>query len=153
MPAPGFRENALPLVFRLPLSVTPIAIEPRAASPTVCPTAAKTRRYWAVRLAKLAGRVLLTAYFIFALLILGLRYVLLPHVEDYRGDLERLLSSSLELPVAIGHIDAHWNGLNPWLSLHGVQLHDRQHRPALTLDNIEAELSWTSLLFFDLRLP
>ena len=105
-----------------------------------------------MRLAKLAGRVLLTAYFIFALLILGLRYVLLPHVEDYRGDLERLLSSSLELPVAIGHIDAHWNGLNPWLSLHGVQLHDRQHRPALTLDNIEAELSWTSLLFFDLRL-
>ncbi len=98
------------------------------------------------------GRLLLGLYFVFALLVLGLRHVVLPHVEDYRGDIEKVLSSSLELPVAIGHVEAHWNGLNPWLALRNVRLHDRQNRPALTLDYIEAELSWTSLLVLDLRL-
>ena len=99
-----------------------------------------------------AGRLLLAAYFAFALLILALRYIILPHIEDYRGDIEHLISASLDLPVAIGSIDAHWDGLHPWLALHQVQLHDRQHHPALTLDNIEAELSWASLLVFDIRL-
>ncbi|MBP9713376.1 MAG: TIGR02099 family protein [Sterolibacterium sp.] len=102
-------------------------------------------------LGTLCWRLALGLYFVLALLILTLRYAVLPHIEDYRGDIERALSSSLHLPVAIARIDAHWQGLLPYLSLHGLQVHDREGRAALGFDNIEAELSWTSLLYFEPR--
>ena len=32
-------------------------------------------------------------YFGFVLAVLGLRYVVLPHIEDYRGDIERMMGA------------------------------------------------------------
>ena len=129
-----------------------------AIKPDTSSSAAKTRHMrhtWPglpARLTSVLWWLAMTVYFVFALIILTLRYAILPHVEDYRSDIERALSSSLNLPVAIASIDAHWQGLLPNLALHGMQIHDRQGRPALAFDNVEAELSWTSLLYFDLRL-
>jgi uncharacterized protein (TIGR02099 family) len=97
------------------------------------------------------ARFALVAYFLLALGILVLRYVVLPQIDDYRGQVEQAVSASLELPVAIAEIDAHWQGLRPYMALHGVQVHDSQGNPALALDHVEAELSWTTLLFFELR--
>lgn len=98
------------------------------------------------------GWLLTLGYFGFALVFLTLRYAVLPHIDDYRADIERMLSASIGLPVSIASIDSQWQGLRPGLALHGFAVRDRQGRPALALDNVAAELSWTSLLHFSLRL-
>lgn len=91
-------------------------------------------------------------YFGFALIILALRYSVLPNIENYRPDIERGISQAAGLPVSIARIDTHWQGLRPHLSLRGFSIHDAAGRPGLTFDTVETELSWTSLWRWELRL-
>ena len=91
-------------------------------------------------------------YFAFALLLLALRYAILPQIESYRGDVEQLISSAINRPVGIRRIEAHWAGLRPALNMEGFEIRDTQGRPALGFDQVEAELSWNSLWHFQLRL-
>ena len=114
--------------------------------------AASRRHPWWRRAMGLAAALLILAYFGFALIFLSLRYAVLPHIEDYRGSIERVLSGAIGLPVSIASIDGQWQGLRPHLALHGFAVRDRAGRPALTLDKVEADVSWTSLLYFGLRL-
>ncbi len=92
------------------------------------------------------------AYFGFALIILTLRYSVLPNIENYRADIERGISQAAGLPVSIARIDTHWKGLRPQLSLRGFSIHDDAGRPGLTFDTVETELSWASLWRWQLRL-
>lgn len=71
-------------------------------------------------------------YFGFALIILALRYSVLPNIESYRPDIERGISQTAGLPVTIARIDTHWQGLRPHLSLRGFSIHDAAGRPGLT---------------------
>jgi hypothetical protein len=91
-------------------------------------------------------------YFGFALIILALRYSVLPNIESYRDDIERGISQAAGLPVTIARIDTHWQGLRPHLSLRGFSIHDAAGRPGLTFDTVETELSWASLWNWQLRL-
>jgi len=97
-------------------------------------------------------RGLLLLYFAFVLLVLALRYLILPNVENYRSDIERAASRALGLSVAIGGIAASWDGINPDLVLSDVRLSDAQGQPALTFTRVESILSWTSLPRLQLRL-
>ncbi|MEW5889670.1 MAG: YhdP family protein [Pseudomonadota bacterium] len=92
------------------------------------------------------------AYFGLAALVLVTRYVVLPNIEQYRPVLEAALSRSLGLRVEIASLDAQWRGLRPQLGLHGLRVHDREGRPALAFDNVEAELAWSSLWHLQPRL-
>jgi len=40
-------------------------------------------------------------YFAFALLLLALRYSILPQIENYRGDIERMIGTAINRPVGI----------------------------------------------------
>ncbi len=91
-------------------------------------------------------------YFIVALALLVLRYAVLPEIDRHRGDLERALSDSLGLRVSVAAVDAHWQGLRPYLGLHQLQIFDRNGRLALSFDRVNTEFAWSSLLFWDLRL-
>lgn len=91
-------------------------------------------------------------YFAFALLLLALRYAILPQIESYRGDVEQMISAGINRPVGIRKIEAHWAGLRPALNLEGFEIRDPQGRPALGFDQVEAELAWSSLWHFQLRL-
>lgn len=91
-------------------------------------------------------------YFGFALIILTLRYSVLPNIENYRADIERGISQTAGLPVTIARIDTHWQGLRPHLSLRGFSIHDAAGRPGLTFDTVETEMSWSSLWHWQLRL-
>lgn len=91
-------------------------------------------------------------YFGFALIILALRYSVLPNIEHYRADIERGISQTAGLPVTIARIDTHWQGLRPHLTLRGFSIHDDAGRPGLTFDTVETELSWASLWHWQLRL-
>jgi uncharacterized protein (TIGR02099 family) len=91
-------------------------------------------------------------YFSFVLLVLLLRYSVLPNIEHYRADIEQRVSQALGQTVSIGHIEARWAGINPDLTLLDVRVADAQGRPALALARVETVLSWWSVPNFQLRL-
>jgi len=91
------------------------------------------------------GWLALTAYFVFCLTLIGLRLWWMPHIDDWRGEIERRASEVLKQQVSIGRIEASWQGFNPRLQLTNVQLHDSTGAVSLALPQIEAVLSWTSV--------
>ena len=91
-------------------------------------------------------------YFGFALVVLTLRYSVLPNIESYRVDIERGISQTAGMPVSIAHIDTHWQGLRPHLTLRGFSIRDAAGRPGLTFDTVETEMSWASLWRWQLTL-
>jgi uncharacterized protein (TIGR02099 family) len=97
-------------------------------------------------------RLLVLAYFIFCILFLGLRYVVLPNIDNYKGSVETLATRVLGNKVAIETINASWDGLQPHLSLGKVTVHDKSGNEALSLPEVSATVSWWSLMVGDLRL-
>lgn len=91
-------------------------------------------------------------YFAVALLVIVLRYGLLPQIENYRGDIEQAISAAIQQPVRIRAIEAHWVGLRPVLNLQGVEIRDAVGDSLLNLEHVTAEPAWDSLLYGELRL-
>ena len=92
------------------------------------------------------------AFFVFATLVLALRFWLLPDIERYRGDIVAAIERSVGLPIKIGGIEAGWLGLHPRISLSDVHLYDHQGREVLALPSIRNVVSWRSLLYGQIRL-
>jgi uncharacterized protein (TIGR02099 family) len=96
-------------------------------------------------------KLVLLAYFSFAVLFLFLRYAILPNIDYYKGDIERLASRAVGNPVTISRIYASWKGLRPSLYLADVTLHDAQGHDALDLPSVSATLSWWTLVAGEVR--
>jgi uncharacterized protein (TIGR02099 family) len=96
-------------------------------------------------------KLALLLYFAFTVLFLTLRYIVLPNIDHYKGDIEHAASRAVGNPVTISRIYASWNGFRPNLFLGDVVLHDQQGRPALTLPSVSATLSWWSVVAADVR--
>ena len=90
-------------------------------------------------------KLTLLVYFLFAILFLLLRYAVLPNIDYYKADIERLASRAVGNQVSIARIYASWEGLRPNLFLGDVVLRDPQGRAALTLPSVSATLAWWSL--------
>jgi uncharacterized protein (TIGR02099 family) len=97
-------------------------------------------------------KLTILVYFLFAILILVLRYAILPNIDMYKGDIEQAASKLTGNQVSIARIYASWSGLHPSLFLGDVQLRDHQGRQVLSLPSISATLSWWSLPTASLRL-
>ncbi len=97
-------------------------------------------------------KLLALAYFLFATLVLVLRYGVLPNIEHYKPAIEAAASRALGQPVAAGGIQADWHGLRPHLSLSDVVVRDATGQPALVLPRVSAVLSWTTVVQGELRL-
>ena len=117
-------------------SVTPSSSPPSSSPP---------RRAVLQRAATWIFRGLVLAYFVAALGILGVRYILLPQANAYRSEIALAIGEALGLPVDIGAIDTSWNGLRPRLKLARLVVRDQAGRDALMLSRVDATLSWTSL--------
>ncbi|PKO48170.1 MAG: TIGR02099 family protein [Betaproteobacteria bacterium HGW-Betaproteobacteria-4] len=120
------------------------------AIPTDVRIALYHRLHWlwpvlASRGIRLLGWGVFAAWLAFVVLILALRYAVLPKIGDYQSEIERAVTQAVGLPVKIGHIEARWRGLNPDLVLDEVMVADRQGAPAFTLARIEGVLSWHTL--------
>jgi uncharacterized protein (TIGR02099 family) len=102
-------------------------------------------RPWPHRILRVVVWVGIVAYFATALLVLVMRYSVLPQIAERRGDIERTLSESLKRPVTIGAIDGRWQGFWPNLQIHDVRILDTAGRTALALNEVEADLAWASL--------
>jgi uncharacterized protein (TIGR02099 family) len=94
---------------------------------------------------KAVGVLLLVVYFLFALLYLGTRYWLMPHIDEYRPRIEGTVSRMLGTKVLVDQIETEWRGINPHLRLMNVRLYDAADNVALALPQLEATLSWTSV--------
>jgi uncharacterized protein YhdP len=96
-------------------------------------------------------KLALLVYFAFTILFLVLKYAVLPNIDYYKGDIERLASDAVGNRVSIARIYASWDGLRPNLFLGDVVLRDPQGRPALSLPSVSATLAWWSLLAGEAR--
>ena len=70
----------------------------------------KTSMRW---IGKVSAWLLLFAGFLFAAVVLSLRYWLLPDIEQYRTDIAASLSKIAGQQVTIGKISGDWQGLRP----------------------------------------
>ncbi|GHU18658.1 DUF3971 domain-containing protein [Betaproteobacteria bacterium] len=91
-------------------------------------------------------------YFLFILLILSLRYAILPNIDSYRPVIERMIEDNVGRKVSIGRIEAGWAGLHPDLTLYEVRIADAEGRSALAFSRVAAVLSWWSVPAGRLRL-
>jgi uncharacterized protein (TIGR02099 family) len=109
-----------------------------------------------LRIVLAAGRVAwlltLVTYFVFALAVLVTRYYLLPHIDDWRPRIESAASAALHAPVTIATIEADWQGLHPRLRLGEVAIKGSDGLTTLALGQVDAVLSWTSLLALQPRM-
>jgi uncharacterized protein (TIGR02099 family) len=96
--------------------------------------------------------LLLLALFVCSATVLSLRYWVLPNIESYRTDIATAITGAAGQRVTIAGIVADWEGLRPHLVLRDVQVYDQRGRQALILNQVEATLSWWSLLVGELRL-
>ena len=104
------------------------------------------------KLSCLAGRAIVAAYFLFCILFLGLRYGVMPNIDHYKPDIERLASQAIGQPVSIARIDASWSRFTPRLALTDVAVHDHAGGVALRLPKVTAALSWWSVPVGEVRL-
>ncbi len=86
-----------------------------------------------------------------AIVLLTLRYRVLPNIELYHEQITAAASAALGQPLTIGKIGADWDGLRPRLLLSDVQILDRQGRVVLSLPHLENTVAWTSLPTLELR--
>ncbi|HUH60470.1 MAG TPA: YhdP family protein [Candidimonas sp.] len=95
---------------------------------------------------RVLGRVALAAYFVAAVLFLGLRYWVLPNVDQWQPYISQQLSSALGTQVRLGGVTAEWTGLYPRLRLSDVSFMDGRQRIVLSVPHVQAVVSWRSLL-------
>lgn len=101
-------------------------------------------------------RIVVTVFLLLAFsvagLILTLRYLVLPDIEQYHDDIVQSVGKAIGLSVVIGKIEADWHGLGPHLRLSEVNLLDKQQRTTLALQRVDIVVSWMTLLTGELRL-
>ncbi|MDQ3185766.1 MAG: TIGR02099 family protein [Pseudomonadota bacterium] len=95
--------------------------------------------------------VLLVVALCLSVLLLSLRYWLLPGIEQYRENIASAISHTSGQHVTIGEISANWDGFRPHMMLHTIKVHDKETNITLLLDRLEGTLSWLSLLHGELR--
>lgn len=104
---------------------------------------------WLTRLAIVASAVLVV---LVALIIIVLRYWVLPDIGQYHDRIEASLSRAIGNPVSIGKMEADWQGVRPHLALTDVRILDGKKQPALVLPRIDGSVSWMTLFTAELRL-
>ncbi len=96
----------------------------------------------------LAGLVF---YFLAAVTMLAVRYLVLPHVNEWRPQIEQQVSASLGVALTIGEIAASWSGISPTLSVDRVEVKDNQGQILLSIPKANAVVSWRSLFLLQPR--
>ena len=95
--------------------------------------------------------MVLGAGLLFAAMVIGLRYWILPNIEHYRDDIAQAVSKAANQRITIGKISGNWDGIRPELVLENVTVFDHAGRPALELSRIDNTLSWLSFAALEPR--
>ncbi|NJS35731.1 MAG: TIGR02099 family protein [Brachymonas sp.] len=97
-------------------------------------------------LASLLWKLSATVAVVFALVWLAIYGLIVPRIGEFRPALENRLSSALGVPLRIGSISAHVQGLMPTFEMSQVRLLNAQGADALVLSSVTAAVSPRSLL-------
>lgn len=103
-------------------------------------------------LTRIALVIALSVALFSALVVVTLRYWLLPGIEQFHGQIAASVSRAIGNPVSIGKIRGEWEGLQPYLDFTDVRILDDRGQPALLLPHINASISWLSIPTLGLRL-
>jgi uncharacterized protein (TIGR02099 family) len=90
--------------------------------------------------------VLITVAACLSLLLLSLRYWLLPDIEQYRENIASAISQASGQHITIGEINANWDGFRPHMMLGAIKVHDSDGDVTLLLHRVEGTVSWRSIL-------
>ena len=101
--------------------------------------------------ARLGLGLVVTAWSLLLIAWLLLHWGILPHIQQWRGEIEARASQALGVPVRIGNIEVRSSGWVPAFELRDVRLLDAQQRTALALPRVMAAISPRSLLALELR--
>ncbi|WP_372526661.1 YhdP family protein, partial [Piscinibacter sp.] len=102
-------------------------------------------------IARALTSLVIVAWSLLLIAWLTLHWGILPHIEQWRPQIEAHASRALGVPVRIGNIQVRSGGWIPSVELRDVVLQDRQLRTALELPRVVAALSARSLLALELR--
>lgn len=91
------------------------------------------------------ARAALVIYFLAAALFLGLRYWVLPNIDQWRPQIAQQLSLATGTDVTLGRISAQWHGLNPSLQIQDLVFAKASRGNVLQLPRLRAVLSWRSI--------
>lgn len=103
------------------------------------------------RLSRIVLEIALLLMIACAVLLLVLRYKVLPEIERYHDSITTAASAAIGQPLNIGKIAVDWDGLRLRLLLSDVRILDRQGQVALNLPLLENTVAWTSLPAAELR--
>jgi uncharacterized protein (TIGR02099 family) len=106
---------------------------------------------WALRALRGLIGLIVAAWSVLLIAWLALYWGILPHIEQWRPQIESRASQALGVPVRIGHIEVRSGGWVPALDLRDVVLLDPQDHEALRLPHMVAAVSARSLLALQLR--
>ncbi|NMM07885.1 MAG: TIGR02099 family protein [Polaromonas sp.] len=120
-------------------------MEPTIAIPSTPPALPSRRLRWIAQAMRWLLWLLASAWILFALSWFVLHGWIVPRIGDYRPQLEAVASQALGVPVRIGHLSAHSEGMIPSVELRDVTLLDPQGRAALRLPSVRGLLSPSSL--------
>lgn len=101
-----------------------------------------------------------TVSVLFAVLVLSLKYAVLPNIERYQSDIISRVAAASGMDVSATAIRGGWSGASPHVELENVQFIERVANPAagrapgtpaLKLPKLRASISWWSLLAGQIR--
>lgn len=125
-----------------------------AASASAGESIVRRSRFWS--LVAFAGTAFAILVALVCAALLLVRYVLLPHVENYGPQIADRLSQMLGAPVTIERITTGWDGWNPTVDIGGLRVRATQGggdgRPDLFLQSVSATVSWLSIVTLEPRL-
>ncbi|MEO8187818.1 MAG: hypothetical protein ABI580_10695, partial [Burkholderiaceae bacterium] len=115
-------------------------------------SSSKSRARRGLRLAWLSlAWTFVAVFFVAGALVLTVRYVAMPRIDEMRPRIEQMASRAVKAPVTIGRIDASWRGLNPHLALRDVRVASGSDRPDLSLPRVDGTVSWLSAVALEPR--
>ncbi|MBX7021444.1 AsmA family protein, partial [Providencia rettgeri] len=97
-------------------------------------------------------RLALLLYFALMLGLVGVRYLLVPQLDNLRPYLVQKISEQTGLQVQIQELKGDWQGWNPHLSITQLSVAEPGQAPMLQLPSLQAVISWKSLFSGSLQL-
>ncbi|MEP6996466.1 MAG: YhdP family protein [Betaproteobacteria bacterium] len=100
-----------------------------------------------------AGAIALIVLVSFCLMLLAVRFVIFPRIENNPDAVAHALSAQIGQPVEIASLSTGWDGWNPRLDIGALRiLEPGGDNPSVSLPDMRLTVAWDSLLFFQLRL-
>ena len=124
-----------------PAVIILMSMEPAILISPTLPALSSRRFRWAAFAVRFLLWLVGTAWLLFGLSWLVLHGWIVPRIGEFRPRLEIEASKALGVPVRIGQVTAHSEGMIPSFELHDVTLFDAKGREALRLPLLLGALS------------